>query len=768
MTPRRRLALAAGVAIALLALLAWWWSRPVAADAPGELAEDAGPRAIRTLDAGFVRELPSDREAIPRPIFAPGQPHPFQAEPWVLDNGLTVIVVPDRSAHTVATRIVVRAGSSDDPRGLEGTAHFLEHLMFAGTSQLGTVDFEAEAPHLDAVAELSSQLARTEDEDEHKEIDQWLQEEERRAAAWGRPGELARLYDELGITDLNAWTSHDGTVFQSTVPISVLEPWAEAETLRFTDPALRRFSRERQVVQEEVLFRSGCSTSTVADAQREALYGPSHRLSRAIGGTQESLEAIAVDDVHGFFDRWYVPRNMALILVGDVELSTLLPLLERTFGQLPDRRLQTRPSPVYASPVAGIHPVPTAERYRRRIAWRIDRTDPADLAALGVIIAAVDLEGKWTIEPHGDTAVLALDTFGKDDDQLVQETREAIDRALGRSPRTLPLESARYKAWVRRLRELEDPRRQAEEIAQGWLFGRGPEVLMSTLRALFELDEQEIATRVAQIWRPDDLAYTSGEARRPQLPPRSPWRVSPEERDQPFSAAANRLLMLPRPDQPPGYREAGEEVWWSDDRRVVLVRNPSNTLFEAHLTWPVGWADAPNRCLALHLWRSSQAAQDTRFARLNRSAVETRVRCEHDRTTIEVLGPGEMASEALLTIGLSLRSPRLVRPSAIARMHAAEEAQPDRGRVSLLLDEPPPALTLTAMMNGAESVLAGLTEDLSVYGVAPDIRITGPFTLREALGMWPGDRPRGPEPLVAERAVPPQVRTTDGGELAVL
>ena len=140
-----------------------------------------------------------------------------------LKNGLTVYISTDRQKPRVAAWIAVRTGSRNDPPSSTGLAHYLEHMLFKGTDELGTLDFAAEKPHLERVQQLYKDLRGSEDPAKRAQIFAELDQENQAIARHAVPNEMDRLYTTLGIDGINAFTSDDMTVYIGDLPTNRLE-----------------------------------------------------------------------------------------------------------------------------------------------------------------------------------------------------------------------------------------------------------------------------------------------------------------------------------------------------------------------------------------------------------------------------------------------------------------------------------------------------------------------------------------------------------------
>lgn len=267
-----------------------------------------------------------------------------------LSNGLTVYLSTDRQQPRISTWIAVRTGSRNDPPDSTGLAHYLEHMLFKGTDELGTIDFAAEQPHLERVAQLYTQLRTTTDAGERKAIFAELDAANQALARYAVPNEIDRLYTTLGVEGLNAFTSYDMTVYIADLPSNRLEAWATLEAERFADPSFRLFTTELESVYEEKNLSLDSTEERAWDTLVHQLF-PDHPYgTQTTIGSIEHLKNPAYQDMIDYFERWYVPNNMALMLAGDIDVETALPILEQTFGTWTPKRL-VEPAPASLAPI---------------------------------------------------------------------------------------------------------------------------------------------------------------------------------------------------------------------------------------------------------------------------------------------------------------------------------------------------------------------------------------------------------------------------------
>ncbi|MDE0604361.1 MAG: insulinase family protein [bacterium] len=288
---------------------------------PGEdtTTEEAAPSAEATADATAEPSDETEPDEGPEPTAQPEAPGDegdkcqsaadttseaaeglLPTDPAVqigtLDNGLTFYVRSnDSPGGALSLRLVVNAGSLNEPFAGANYAHFLEHMLFNGTEKY--------------------------------------------------PGnEITNALQDIGVEfgpDINAYTSYDETVYMLDLVIDeeedsvgtafdVLSQWAHAATIDPDD-----VEEERGIVRDEYRLRDESGQGIIFDVF-DRMYGQGTPYEgRAPGGTVEHIEATTAEDLRDFYETWYVPSNMAVIAVGDLSLDTLESLVEEYFCAIP-------------------------------------------------------------------------------------------------------------------------------------------------------------------------------------------------------------------------------------------------------------------------------------------------------------------------------------------------------------------------------------------------------------------------------------------------
>jgi len=262
---------------------------------------------------------------------------------YQLPNGLTVILNEDHNAPQVFGGIVVRAGGKDDPKGGTGMAHYQEHMLFKGTEELGTTNWEAEKVHNDKIFELYDLLGKTTDPAERKKIQEQINDESLKASAYTIPNELSKLIKSMGGTQLNAGTGPDVTMYYNAFPPTQMEKWLDLYSHRFEKPVFRLFQAELEVVYEEKNMYSDQFVFPLLENFNRNFFKNHPYGQQTLIGTVEDLKNPSLSKMYQFFETWYVPNNMALVIVGDFDKSTIKPMIEAKFGDWKRKELPERP-----------------------------------------------------------------------------------------------------------------------------------------------------------------------------------------------------------------------------------------------------------------------------------------------------------------------------------------------------------------------------------------------------------------------------------------
>ncbi len=264
---------------------------------------------------------------------------PSNTRIYTLDNGLTVYLSRNADEPRIQTYVAVRAGSKMDPPQTTGLAHYLEHMLFKGTDQIGTMDWKLERQKLEQISKLYEDHRKESDPEKKAAIYAQIDRVSAEAAQLAIPNEYDKMLSAMGAKGTNAWTSKEQTVYTNDIPANELERWADLESLRFETLVLRLFHTELEAVYEEFNMNQDRDSRKVWDGLFGLLY-PDHTYgSQNTIGKGEHLKNPSMVNIQNYFERYYVPSNMAVCLSGDIEYDQAIALVDQTFGQWDQREL---------------------------------------------------------------------------------------------------------------------------------------------------------------------------------------------------------------------------------------------------------------------------------------------------------------------------------------------------------------------------------------------------------------------------------------------
>lgn len=311
---------------------------------------------------------------------------PLQTRIYTLDNGLKVYLSVNKDKPRIQTFIGVRVGGKNDPAETTGLAHYFEHLMFKGTQDFGTSDYEAEKPLLDKIEALFETYRKTTDESERKAIYAEIDSVSQEAAKIAIPNEYDKLMSSIGAQRTNAFTSYDVTAYMEDIPSNEVENWAMIQSNRFTNPVIRGFHTELETVYEEYNMSLTSDGRKVYVAVMEGLF-PHHPYgTQTILGTQEHLKNPSITNIKKYFDTYYVPNNMAICMVGDINPDEVIETVDKYFGSMQPKEipeLKTSPEQPITAPVE--KEVVGLEAANVAVAFRMPAANTKDAATLELI-----------------------------------------------------------------------------------------------------------------------------------------------------------------------------------------------------------------------------------------------------------------------------------------------------------------------------------------------------------------------------------------------
>lgn len=292
---------------------------------------------------------------------------------YTLKNGLKVFLAQNFDAPRIQTFIPVRTGSNNDPADNTGLAHYLEHMMFKGTSKIGTQNWEKEKELLDQISALYEEHKAEQNPEKKREIYKKIDEVSQEASQYAIANEYDKAISSLGASGTNAHTWFDETVYKNNIPNNELEKWLKIEKERFSEIVLRLFHTELESVYEEFNRAQDNDTRLVNYELMDALFPTHPNGQQTTLGKPEHLKNPSMKAIHKYFDEYYVPNNYAMVLVGDLDFDETIQLIDQYFGTLPYKELPAK-TPITEQPITEVvaRTVKSPTTPRTQLAWRTD------------------------------------------------------------------------------------------------------------------------------------------------------------------------------------------------------------------------------------------------------------------------------------------------------------------------------------------------------------------------------------------------------------
>jgi zinc protease len=619
----------------------------------------------------------------------PSPADPLQVRQLVLDNGLTVLLSENHERPEVFGAVVVRTGGKNDPLHQTGMAHYLEHMLFKGTTDFGTLDWEAERPLQEELERLYDELAAAPDDGARAAIQARISATVKKTYAYTVPNELDQILEEIGGTGVNAFTTYDETVYHNKFPASQIDSWLAIYAHRFEDPVFRLFPTELEAVYEE---KNIAIDTTGYELFRRFMRGafPQHPYGQNdILGEIEHLKRPPLRAMKAYFERYYVPGNMALVLSGDFDAEAIVPVIEAEFGRwkagpdpkpptaevapfAADERLRLRASPLRAGAIAfrtvpERHPDYAALQVARRLLSNEQRSGLIDrLSDDGRVLFAVHIPAD--LADHNLDVVayvprLVTQTFRGAERLVLEQFRRVRDGEFDDATFAALKEGllTEHKAlW-------EDNEERALTIAHAFVAQDGWDGYVRYIERLGAVSRADVERVAGQLFGERRLVVRSRmgfpkKARldKPDYPPVEP----PQGKHSVFF---EQVRARPKPAPRIAFIDPAADVRTEALRPgVTLARaqNPFNDLYQLELRFGVG-TDAIRELdvLAEYLQRTGTKELSGEEVRARLFALSTTLEVEPtlDRFVVRLRGPQVHMPQALALLADLMQSPRAER-----------------------------------------------------------------------------------------------------------
>ncbi len=311
---------------------------------------------------------------------------PTQTRWYTLPNGLTVILSVNKNQPRIQTLVATKAGSKNDPSDNTGLAHYLEHMLFKGTDKFGTQDYAKEKVYLDQIDALYEKYNKTTDEAKRKSIYREIDSISGIASKYSIANEFDKMCQGIGAQGTNAFTSVEQTVYVNDIPSNRLHQWIEIESERYRNPVLRLFHTELEAVYEEKNISLDNDVSEMYEKLYASLFRAHPYGTQTTIGTVEHLKNPSLVKIRNYFNTYYVPNNMAVIMVGDFNPDEAIEMIDKHFGYM-----TSKPLPPFTFPIEYPRGLPDSinvvgpDAASLMMAWRFDGVSSKDALMVRII-----------------------------------------------------------------------------------------------------------------------------------------------------------------------------------------------------------------------------------------------------------------------------------------------------------------------------------------------------------------------------------------------
>ncbi len=544
---------------------------------------------------------------------------------YTLQNGLTLYFSVNKEEPRIFTNIAFRAGSKHDPADTTGLAHYMEHMLFKGTSQIGTMDWEQEEKYLEKISELYEQHRQTKDAEKKKEIYREIDRLSYESAKLVAPNEYDKLASSIGAQKTNAYTWVEQTVYVNEIPSNSLERWMKLESERFRMMALRLFHTELETVYEEFNITQDNDYRKVSKVMRAALF-PNHPYgTQTTIGEPEHLKNPSQVNIKRFFQTYYVPNNMAIILAGDFDPDQAVEWAEKYFGhyqpsELPPFHFEEQPNIDQPIPKE----VLGKEAPYVQLAWRTGNAksedhlffvlisnllynDKAGLLDIHLNQPQKVLQSSAYFLQHEDYGIFSLygrPRAGQTLEELTQLLLEQVDQLKRGDFEDWMMEAVINDLQLERYTIAESNDARVQALTNAFILGISWETFLQQIDALKQISKQEVI-RFAQTRMGDQYVQVFKKQREdPNVikVEKPPITAVPLDRSA-NSAYGRSFLAEKSPDLSPvfvDFNEAIRTARLDSGLKVNYVENPYEHLFRLDFIFEMGKANDLLLSLALN------------------------------------------------------------------------------------------------------------------------------------------------------------------------
>ncbi|MGJ5640818.1 M16 family metallopeptidase [Formosa sp. S-31] len=558
---------------------------------------------------------------------------------YTLDNGLKVYLSKNDDEPKIQTYIAVRAGSNYDPSNSTGLAHYLEHMVFKGTDKIGTLDWEKEKAYLQEISDLYEAHRAETDEDKKEVLYRKIDEVSLEASNYAVANEYDKMTNGMGATGTNAHTWFEETIYKNKIPANELNKWLDLESERFSTLVLRLFHTELEAVFEEFNRTQDNDGRKVYTAMLDGLF-PTHPYGQQQTiGTAEHLKNPSLVDINNYFNTYYVPNNMAMVLVGDLDFDKTIQAVNTTFGTLERKDVKhpelPKEAPITAPIVKEVFG-PTSENIR--IAFRSNgiNTEDEKLVTLADMILAngkaglidLDLNQKQMVQSAGSSAMF-LNDYGFHQFYGVPKSGQSLDDVKTLLFQEIEkLKKGEFDEWLldavindlklSQTREYENSTALASAYYNAFIHHQNWSDKVAFLESLRDISKAELVTFANRFYKDNYVLTYKRKGEDPNVVKVENPGITPVNlnRDKSSQYLIDFQAIEPEPLQPKyvDYNKAINKTTLQNGLQVDYIENETNDLFNLNIIFDMGSDHDKKLSLAVgyleYLGTDSKTAED--------------------------------------------------------------------------------------------------------------------------------------------------------------
>jgi predicted Zn-dependent peptidase len=257
---------------------------------------------------------------------------PIDTRLYELSNGIKVYINQNQNETKIETAIGVRVGSSNDPDGSKGALNIIRKMMFKGTTEIGTKNWNKESVLLDKISSLLELRRKENDTIARKRILNKISKLSEEASKYSIHNEYKSIISSIGGTNLSSFIDYGRTVFKCIIPSNELENWIKIERERFSNMVPREFINTVKTTENYFVSYKKNDVQQASDKLLELIWKNSNNKYYSPYGNGEFINNPSIKILKELYKKYYVANNIGICISGNVDFEKTIDLLEKYWG----------------------------------------------------------------------------------------------------------------------------------------------------------------------------------------------------------------------------------------------------------------------------------------------------------------------------------------------------------------------------------------------------------------------------------------------------